>query len=101
MTSTKFYQCAEHKCDLDACDSIHELRYQAETADHILIREAVSWIEDCFGKSHRGHEYSPRQPVSVIRVINRHYQGGWDQFIKDNDVLTDQNYEPQHALRLV
>lgn len=104
MASTKFYQCEEHGGDLEDCEDVHELRYQAEMADPIEIREAIGWIEDCFGRQHAS-EYSPKQPITVVRVINRMYIGGWDQFRKDAGPLTDANYlpksEPRHRLRLV
>lgn len=94
MASTKFYQCAEHKCDLEACEDVHEERYQAEVADPALIDEAIAWLYDCFGP-----EFGPRRHnrLFIVKMINQEYEGGWDQFVRDGAEITDRNYLPKHS----
>lgn len=50
-----------------------------------FLTEARNWIADCFEVEEIGQwELSDQE---VIDGVNRHYSGGWNQFVKDNAEL--------------
>jgi hypothetical protein len=56
--------------------------YMSELIEQQLIIEARSWIRDCSWRD-RLEELENLTDEEVIRGINRHYDGGWIQFIEN------------------
>lgn len=50
-----------------------------ESKDKVLVREARSWAENCRWIE----DPEGMSDYLIVRGVNRHYFGGWEQFKKD------------------
>lgn len=58
-----------------------------ESKDAVLVKEARSWAEDCSWVED-SEEIKDMSDYRIVRGVDRHYDGGWEQFKKDCGDLT-------------
>ena len=61
-------------------------------------REAVAhgreWLLDCFGEPEDVEGIKLLNAVGVVRAVEIHFDGGWEEFLRGSDNLKDEDREP-------
>jgi len=50
------------------------------------VKDARAWAADCLWEDATGDEIFEMPAAVVVRSVDRHYDGGWTQFVADGSV---------------